>query len=116
MVDILAASEVVLLLRLQDDLKMENVREFFEIFAEELQSTHKEVILDLSRIRFVDSSGVGILLKCNETLKAQDARLLVCGLNKALLSVFKLGGLTKILSVHELEELAGRFPELTASD
>lgn len=114
MVEVLANNDASLVLRLTDDLKMENVREFFEIFAEELKESHEDVVLDLSKIRFVDSSGVGILLKCNESLKSQDSRLIVCGLNKALLSVFKLGGLTKILSVHEKEELTDRFPELSA--
>ncbi len=112
MVTVLSTTDSFLVLRLNDDLKMENVREFYEIFAEELKPTQQEIVLDLSKIRFVDSSGVGILLKCNETLKKQSARLLVCGLNKALWSVFKLGGLTKILDVQEKETLEPRFPGL----
>ena len=90
---------------------MENAAEFYEDFTKEIQE-QPEIILDFSKIRFIDSSGVGMLLKSVSLLRAKKAILSICGLNRALVSVFKLAGLMKIFKVLEFEEAVQRFPEL----
>ncbi len=100
-------------LRLQADLKMENAPEFFEAFQRAAAERHRVVLVDFSRIRFVDSSGVGILLKCAHSQRDRQGRFLVYGLSRSLQSVFKLAGLFKIFEQVEDDEALASFPELS---
>ncbi|MCB1308106.1 MAG: STAS domain-containing protein [Leptospiraceae bacterium] len=102
----------LLAIRLNEDLKMENAPEFFEGFQQALEDTHSTVVVDFSRIRFVDSSGVGILLKCAHSIRNRGGRFRILGLSRALLSVFKLAGLLKIFEVMENEQAQKEYPAL----
>ena len=101
-----------LIIELTDDLKMENAPEFYDSFQSVLAEKHKKVVVDFRQIRFVDSSGVGMLLKCAHALQERSGELYIFGLSRSLLSVFKLAGLLKVF--HLLEEPAARadYPEL----
>ena len=101
-----------IVLQLRSDLIMENTREFFDAFLEFIDGGPSEVLLDFSKIRFIDSSGIGILLKCTDSAKTKESKLLIYGLNRQMTSVFKLAGLMKIFEVLEDAVVKGRFPEL----
>ncbi|MBI3395676.1 MAG: STAS domain-containing protein [Spirochaetia bacterium] len=102
-----------LVVRLETDLKMENVREFYEDLIVQLAPQHTEIIVDFGSIRFVDSSGIGILLQLAKELSAKKLKFGIYGLNRALHSVFKLAGLLKIFRLLTDED-AQAYPELTA--
>lgn len=91
---------------------MENAPEFYESFQRAALEEHGEIVLDFSRIRFVDSSGVGMLLKCAHGAANQQSRLLFYGLNRSLHSVFRLAGLLRIFKLLEEEEARSGYPEL----
>ncbi|MCE9597297.1 MAG: STAS domain-containing protein [Spirochaetia bacterium] len=112
MIDVVTQSPQRLCLRITDDLKMENARDFFDLFKEQYQETQLEVLIDFARIRFVDSSGIGILLRCAEEVKKRGGVFLICGLNKSMHSVFRLAGLHKIFELLEQNDALARFPEL----
>lgn len=99
-------------MRLLADLKMENAPDFFETFQASIRDSHQTVLVDFSRIRFVDSSGVGILLKCAHAQREREGIFLVYGLSRSLHSVFKLAGLFKIFQPIDGAEALQRFPEL----
>jgi stage II sporulation protein AA (anti-sigma F factor antagonist) len=112
MIEIVTQLPDRLCLRITDDLKMENARDFFELFKEHYVSTQRQVLIDFGRIRFVDSSGIGILLRCAEEVKKQGGSFFICGLNKSMHSVFRLAGLHKIFELLEQNEALELFPEL----
>ncbi|MCB1140165.1 MAG: STAS domain-containing protein [Leptospiraceae bacterium] len=101
--------------RITEDLKMENAREFYEDFLAVHEPGVTEVFLDFREVRFVDSSGIGILLKCEKDLKDRGASISIFGLGKSLHSVFKLAGLLPVLSHYDDEEMKAKFPELFSS-
>lgn len=104
--------EQTLLLRLLHDLKMENAPEFYEEFNEANSSTPTTVVIDFSKIRFVDSSGVGMLIKCAHEIKDRQGIFQILGLNRSLHSVFKLAGLFRIFELLETEEAYKLYPRL----
>ena len=101
--------------QLQANLVMENCHDFFEVFKERLGSNPGAVLLDFSQIRFIDSSGIGILLKCVELTEQRSADFFIFGLNRQLEQVFKLAGLLKVFGVLTTEQVRERFPELPTS-
>ena len=102
-----------LVLQLTSDLIMENSREFFQDFMDAFGEGPGEVLLDFGKTRFIDSSGIGILLRVSEHVNTENRGSLVLhGLNNHMLSVFKLAGLLKVLDIIEEDAARVKFPEL----
>ena len=112
MIEIVAKAPDRLAMRITDDLKMENARECFDLFREHCTDSQVQLLIDFGKIRFVDSSGIGILLRCAEEVKKRGGSFFICGLNKSMQSVFRLAGLHKIFELLEQEQANMRFPEL----
>lgn len=60
-----------------------------------IQNGHRDILLDLSAVDFVDSTGLGSIVRC---LKEIDARgqLVLCGVNEMVLSLLRMTRLDKI--------------------
>jgi anti-anti-sigma factor len=103
-----------LLLSIMDDIMMDNSREFYNdferIFIEEL-STVSTMSINFGEVRFMDSSGIGAIIKCTNKAKEEGINIIVFNLNKTLFSVFRLSGLQHILETLELDTFRDRFPE-----
>lgn len=83
-----------------DELDAGNTAEFRERMAPIL-SAHSKVVIDLSPVRFIDSSGLGAMLSCLRQLAAKGGDLKLCGLSKQVRAAFELVRLHRILDIHE---------------
>lgn len=103
-----------LLLSIMDDIMMDNSREFYNdferIFIEELSNV-STMSINFGEVRFMDSSGIGAIIKCTNKAKEEGINIIVFNLNKTLFSVFRLSGLQHILETLELDSFRERFPE-----
>jgi anti-sigma B factor antagonist len=92
-----------------DNLDASNVREFRDQL-QVLIKTHQRVVLDMSAIRFVDSSGLGALIACLRDVHSRKGDLKLCGLNKAVRALFELMRMHRVFNIHETSEsAAGSF-------
>jgi anti-sigma B factor antagonist len=73
-----------------------------------LLEANAKVVLDLSRVRFVDSSGLGFFLSCLRKLMARGGDLKLCGMSKQVRAVFELVRIHRILEIHKTREEAIR--------
>ena len=111
MIQVLIRNSRDILIRPLEDIRMENAHDFYvELLALEGISG-KNVYLDFSRVQFVDSSGIGILIKSSELLRNGLGSVSLVGLNRSLHSVFKLAGLCQIFRVIEVADLKEIFSE-----
>lgn len=103
-----------LLISIMDDIMMDNSREFYiefeRIFVDERVSV-RTLSLNFGEVRFMDSSGIGAIIKCTNKVKEEGINIIVFNLNKTLYSVFRLSGLQNILETLELDTFRERFPE-----
>jgi anti-sigma B factor antagonist len=59
------------------------------------------VVVNLERVDFLDSTGLGVLVGALKRVKAHDGSLsLVCTQDK-ILKIFKITGLTKVFPIHD---------------
>ena len=72
-----------------DELDASNAPEFKRDIAPVLQANTK-LVLDLSRLRFVDSSGLGAMLSCLRQLTAKNGDLKLCGMSKQVRAACEL--------------------------
>lgn len=88
-----------------DELDASNVQDFKRDIAPVLAES-RNVILDLSHLRFIDSSGLGAMLSCLRQLNAAGAELKLCGMSKAVRAVFELVRMHRIFDIFDTREQA----------
>lgn len=88
-----------------DSLDAANALEFkTDISA--LLETSKKVALDMNRVKFMDSSGVGAMLSCLRTLHTKNGELKLFNVKDQLVQLFKLVRLDRIIDIHESKKTA----------
>jgi anti-sigma B factor antagonist len=63
-----------------------------------INAGHNRIVLDLSRVDFVDSSGLGAIVSCLKTLGGQ-GDLLICGLKETVMSLFQLTRMNRVFQI-----------------
>jgi anti-sigma B factor antagonist len=64
------------------------------------------VVLDLSSVEFVDSSGCGAILTCLRQVNGVAGKLAVCGVTRPVHALFELVRMNRILDIHDSREAA----------
>lgn len=92
-----------------DELDASNSGEFKRDIAPVLQ-TNTKLVLDLSRLNFVDSSGLGAMLSCLRQLTARKGDLKLCGMSKQVRALFELVRMHRIFDIYGTrDEAVGAF-------
>lgn len=92
-----------------DELDASNTGEFKRDITPVLQANTK-LVLDLSRLRFVDSSGLGAILSCLRQLSAKSGDLKLCGMSKQVRALFELVRMHRIFDIYDTQdEAVGAF-------
>jgi anti-sigma B factor antagonist len=90
-----------------EELDASNAGEFKRDVASSLEANAK-VVLDLSRLRFVDSSGLGAFISCLRRLNAKGGDLKLCGMSKPVRAVFELVRMDRVFDILGTKEDAVR--------
>ena len=81
-----------------NDLDAGNALDFRRDIAPVLDA-HPRLVLDLSRLGFVDSSGLGAFISCLRKANAAGGDLKLCGLSKAVRAVFELVRMHRVFDI-----------------
>ncbi len=87
------------------DLDAANSGEFKHDIAPILESGTK-VVIDLSAVRFVDSSGLGAMLSCLRQMTARGGDLKLSGMSKQVRATFELVRMDRIFDIFDTDEAA----------
>ena len=60
-----------------------------------------KAILDLAGIKFIDSSGIGVILYCIRELENSGGKLRICGINDTIRSAFQLVRIDRLAQLHD---------------
>jgi len=60
-------------------------------------SGFKQVIMDLSELEFMDSTGVGVLIGRYKKMKAKNIPIYLCNPNSSIERIFRISGLYEIM-------------------
>jgi anti-sigma B factor antagonist len=64
------------------------------------------LIVDLSRVEFLDSTGLGVLVGANRRLQASGGMLTLVCPHEKLLKIFRITGLDSVFRIHQTVESA----------
>jgi anti-sigma B factor antagonist len=70
---------------------------------------NRNAVLDLSRVRFVDSSGLGAFISCLRKLNAKGGDLKLCGMSKQVRAVFELVRMHRVFDIAPTRQDAVRL-------
>jgi anti-sigma B factor antagonist len=63
-------------------------------------SGHSHIVVDFSRVDFIDSTGLGVLVGVNRRLKAGNGVLRIVCPNDKLMKIFRISGLESVLDLY----------------
>ncbi len=103
-------SDDVLVLLPVGRLDSGNARSFESVVMDRIGSGERRLIVDFSRLDFISSSGMRVLLIAAKALKANEGKLVLCDMKNHIEEVFRISGFDRIIPIKESRALA-----LTAS-
>jgi anti-sigma B factor antagonist len=92
-------------------LDLPEVAPFREVFAKVCATDCPGVVVDLSGVTFVGSSGLGLLIQARQDLDAAGRSLVVRGVTPAIRKAFEITHLDDLLEVEEPVEPESVEPE-----
>ncbi len=75
----------------------------------------KKLLLDFSKVRFLSSSALGVLITLQKKSAAIKGKVLLCALRKELMNVFKISCLDRLFEFFDDEEKALASLGITAA-
>jgi anti-sigma B factor antagonist len=69
-----------------------------------LQSRSTPIVVDLTDVAFIDSSGLATLIEALQAVGKYGGRLRLCGLSPAVQNLFRLSNLTSIFDIRPKRE------------
>lgn len=99
------ADDALIVTPLEDRLDARVATDFKERMIELITAGNTKIVLDLSKVEFIDSSGLGAIVS---SLKRMGGRgdLVVCGLQETTMTLFKLTRMDRVFQVFESEQQA----------
>jgi anti-sigma B factor antagonist len=91
----------------EDNLDASNVREFKDA-VQALMQDRTKVVLDMSGVKFVDSSGLGALISCLRVLNGRRGDFRLCELTNTVRALFELMRMHRVFNIHASREEAVR--------
>lgn len=91
-----------LLVAINGELDLETSPDFRNIVEEQLDNYQniRHLILDLQKVNFIDSSGLGVILGRFKRLSQQGGRLSAINVSDQVKRIFELSGLLKIMNIY----------------
>ena len=85
---------------------------FKEEIAKLVEGGYKNVILDMSGVPWINSTGLGILITGYHSIKAAEGAMKICHVKERVLSIFYISQLQNIFDVYEnLDQALAAFSE-----
>ena len=77
-------------------------RKIFEL----IDSGHSKILLDFSRVDYLSSAGMRMLLSVSKKLKVVSGKLVICSVSLNVMDVLKMSGFDHVLELTSTEEIA----------
>ena len=79
-------------------------QELGEAVRTALDQGARKVLINFSKVSYLDSSGVGELVGCYTSVKGKSGELRICGMNSRIFSLITMTSLHSVFEVKDTEE------------
>jgi len=99
------------IVRVADDITMENIEDFREFFHEEVNPHFTKVILDMSDVDYFCSSAYGVMIRCLEVMRGKGGDMVLANCCESVHRLFEVTRLTAVIRIEENEDQAIHYFE-----
>ncbi len=78
-----------------------NASAFESIVMDHINSGERHLIVDFSRLDFINSVGLRVALLATRALQASQGRIVLCAMRKHIEEVFRISGFDRIIVIKE---------------
>ena len=78
--------------------------ELRNLVDEVLESGAQKIVMDLNKLKYIDSSGIGELVSCYTTIKNKGGALRLANLNSKIYSLLQLTALVSVFEIYDSVE------------
>ncbi len=79
-------------------------QELGEAVRTSLEQGARKVLINFTKVSYLDSSGVGELVGCYTSVKGKGGELRICGMNSRIFSLITMTSLHSVFDVKDTEE------------
>jgi anti-sigma B factor antagonist len=97
--------EVFVVKSLEKRIDASSAADFKGKIANWINNGHKWLVLDLSEVDFIDSSGLGSMLSILKTIGDQ-GNMVVCGVGETVMRLFRLTRMNRVFQIFTSQEEA----------
>lgn len=98
-----ANSQLIMSVEAEGDIDAFTAPAFKDLLMGSLKNGHRKVLLNLDKLTFIDSSGLGVLIGIQERLRERNGAFAIVSSNPSLKNVFEVAGLVWLFQVHANE-------------
>lgn len=98
--------DTVTLVKVEEELDARNAQQAKDFFKGLVNDGHEQVVVDLSGLTFVDSSGLGALVTGLKAARQVNGDVRLCSLTGPVKSIFELTRLFRVFEIFEDREQA----------
>jgi len=88
---------------LQGDIYVEQGDELFETFNKIAKKNPKEVVIDMSGLKSITSTGIGKIVLLYKELQKKGGKVRIVGVNDTIMQIFKIVKLNKLIKIEVLK-------------
>lgn len=105
-IEIKEKDKILVVKSLEKNLEAVNSRDFKTKLVESINEGHHAIVINLSKVEFIDSSGLGSLISILKLLASQKGSLAFCEIQEPVKRIFTLTRLNQVFSLFPTEEEA----------
>jgi anti-sigma B factor antagonist len=99
-IDSQALESGIQVLTLSGDLRSGKESQYFEWFVNDLIDNHKNrIVIDMSGVGYMDSSGIGILVACHSRVTTAGGRFRLTGIVPRVAKLLRITGVDRVLTI-----------------
>lgn len=96
----------IFIVRLTGNLDIESAPEFKKTLSKTLSAPGAKVLINLSDVDYVDSSGLATFVEMLKAVRTSGGKLKLSNVSSKVLGLFEITKLDKLFDISETEELA----------
>ncbi|MCB1145638.1 MAG: STAS domain-containing protein [Leptospiraceae bacterium] len=91
-------------LQVEGDVDLYNVGELKSAIFKKVEDEVESLIIDMSGVPYMDSSGVGALVAGQKRMRSNGGKFAILNVQQDVLSILQLASLDKFFTIYESEE------------
>ncbi len=98
-------SDVLIVRPLEKRIDASTATEFKEKISGWIEAGNRRIVLNLSEVDFIDSSGLGAIISGLKKI-GNDGRLVICVVRETVMSLFRLTRMNRVFDIYPSEDEA----------